>query len=1081
METKWANIATNETDKPLWAWSENGNLSSLEVMLLSDIHTWKSVRQVVLKIMLELFLKDYDNKLLLARQFAKHYKQIYINVENDDHDYKYSSSSITVQLFTVPTVTRYLIEQHDIINVITETLFVRYFPYNDKGERELRNISRGYRNATMAVTDFEYVLGNIPSTAEEFAPMKQPFISGLSWFLEMLRLFQGKEGIIWSPRNHVEQEPEWENAVTFVMYITPIYKKVFAWASLDDKILEHCITHIAMLLAKRPRKSLPLHNEEDVVDHPYEIPSTNDVLVWGLNYSILNIDINCFKVSVYCPLSRILTSALGRISTEGASKLNLTRHEITFYCTDSLVALCLAAQVRAGLWRRNGQATMYIIHYYSHVRCRELMSNLDHKALQIMAAHMPPNHFLATLINTIGLNHGYLSEDFKFSSDEFKNSSKAVAGQRANYTRFTKETDYMEKLHGEFLLLIIRVINEKWCDMSSMNRRSEVRRFLIHQLAMDYSPWSKVLKQLKYMKWDGADIAVAEEMLKELTDTRDIKGVKQYGLKKKYIAEWDRYYVNYDNADQSRAFEAVSMMVRSDPEDIKLSISLAKVNHEFTPRFQPVVDLLDSDLMRQIIIKSLQQRPTQSVVDKCVYLISLAILHGRSKWIIEDNLLDILTTVSENFDVNALKWIKQKLDMTDTDDSAKRTHDQNDRKRRAMAMRQRLMDKMRNLQNIVMSQNPDYFASDKTMTSFENAALVIPSSDSEDSADDDFKMAPEPPELHVTPEDTDKINLIDDQWTCILCQEDKQVSIHDENPLVMLGFIEQSTVLNRFNTVEIDSPLEDNEIFANFSHDIQPIHATTGTHISTCGHVMHHSCFLENRKKERDRERRYPNIGNNMHRGAWKSDNEFSCMLCSRLCNTLLPLIERQRHHQNRFQPCRSSKTNVDDISTFPKTLPLWQWIRQCEDELAPAPRHEPKTYVINMGTIDMSDAKPVNDHLMDVDSDDENQTLSPLDLTQDANEELKLIDGFGTQTDGDTASNEDNYDRREDSDLRNLKIYEILRDFYGKFSEDGDYIMNLQHINAGPIWKTAAYTLQAAETLLRLDKKPLLGLNYLT
>ena len=55
--------------------------NSLEVMLLSDIHTWKSVRRTVLKIMLEIFLKDYESKLELAKYFAKHYKKIYENVD----------------------------------------------------------------------------------------------------------------------------------------------------------------------------------------------------------------------------------------------------------------------------------------------------------------------------------------------------------------------------------------------------------------------------------------------------------------------------------------------------------------------------------------------------------------------------------------------------------------------------------------------------------------------------------------------------------------------------------------------------------------------------------------------------------------------------------------------------------------------------------------------------------------------------------------------------------------------------------------------------------------------------------------
>ena len=98
-------------------------MTSLEVMLLSDIKTWKTVRRVILNCILELFLKDYENKLKVAKTFADHYTTIYDNVEKDDHDHKYSTASITVQLFTVPTVTRHLIEHHSLLGPAVEVWF----------------------------------------------------------------------------------------------------------------------------------------------------------------------------------------------------------------------------------------------------------------------------------------------------------------------------------------------------------------------------------------------------------------------------------------------------------------------------------------------------------------------------------------------------------------------------------------------------------------------------------------------------------------------------------------------------------------------------------------------------------------------------------------------------------------------------------------------------------------------------------------------------------------------------------------------------------------------------------------------
>ena len=357
-----------------------------------------------------------------------------------------------------------------------------------------------------------------------------------------------------------------------------------------------------------------------------------------------------------------------------------------------------------------------------------------------MAANMPPDDFLATLINAIGMNNGYLSEDFKFKADEFGELPPQIKGQRANYTHMANDTGYMEKLLDELYLIIIRIFNVQLQGTCDIDQKGEIRRFLIHHLAIDYRPWSKLNNTWRNLTWSRNEISIAEEMLKEVADTRIIKGAKQYGLKKGLISEWDRYYHNYDNADQSKAFEAISIMAKTEPENVKISISLAKDNYKLNARISAVVNLIDCNLMRELIVRTLKHRPTQSVVDKCVYLISLAILYNRSKWIIESKLLDILTTVSEDFDIPALKWIKAKLDMADADDTEKRTNEQNDRKRRAMSMRQKLMEKMQNMQNAVISKNPDYFPKDKSQTS-----LLMESSDSESDSVDDFKLAPEPP------------------------------------------------------------------------------------------------------------------------------------------------------------------------------------------------------------------------------------------------------------------------------------------------------------------------------------------------
>ena len=64
-----------------------------------------------------------------------------------------------------------------------------------------------------------------------------------------------------------------------------------------------------------------------------------------------------------------------------------------------------------------------------------------------------------------------------------------------------------------------------------------------------------------------------------------------YGLKKQFICEWDRYYVAYDNVEQSKAFESVSLLLKWESGDAaKISTYLPKMTHSFDDRSRPILD-----------------------------------------------------------------------------------------------------------------------------------------------------------------------------------------------------------------------------------------------------------------------------------------------------------------------------------------------------------------------------------------------------------------------------------------------------------------------------------------------------------
>ena len=142
-----------------------------------------------------------------------------------------------------------------------KTLFKRLFKPNNSNIRKLRDLTRTHRNVDFAFTDLGYLLGNRPNSAEEFEPLRQSFTEGLDWWMEILRLFENGEGIVWAQKRHVENEPNWENSITFVMKMLDTYRKILQWVAQDDKMALKCIEMAAEKLCKRPIEAIPIITE----------------------------------------------------------------------------------------------------------------------------------------------------------------------------------------------------------------------------------------------------------------------------------------------------------------------------------------------------------------------------------------------------------------------------------------------------------------------------------------------------------------------------------------------------------------------------------------------------------------------------------------------------------------------------------------------------------------------------------------------------------------------------------------------------------------------------------------------------
>uniref|UniRef100_A0A915J6I3 E3 ubiquitin-protein ligase n=1 Tax=Romanomermis culicivorax TaxID=13658 RepID=A0A915J6I3_ROMCU len=80
------------------------NLSLVEFCLAKDSTLWKSARTAIHQFILGTVLLDLETKKKFARIFMRNYGILASHFAKDDHEHSISIISLTVQLFTVPTI-----------------------------------------------------------------------------------------------------------------------------------------------------------------------------------------------------------------------------------------------------------------------------------------------------------------------------------------------------------------------------------------------------------------------------------------------------------------------------------------------------------------------------------------------------------------------------------------------------------------------------------------------------------------------------------------------------------------------------------------------------------------------------------------------------------------------------------------------------------------------------------------------------------------------------------------------------------------------------------------------------------------
>ncbi|XP_054874656.1 E3 ubiquitin-protein ligase UBR2 isoform X4 [Amphiprion ocellaris] len=909
---------------------EGENSSLVDRLMLNDSKMWKGARNIYHQLLMNSLLMDLKYKKIFAIQFAKNYRRLQTDFMEDDHERVVSVTSLSVQLFTVPTMSDYVKDDHDrefsitdlsvqmftvpslarmlmveenLMTTIIRT-FVDHLRHRDlqgrfQFDRYTAQQAFKFGRVQSLIGDLKYVLISPPSDWTDQLRLK--FLEGLDAFLELLKCMQGMDPVVRQVGQHIEMEPEWEAAFTLQMKLTHIISMIQEWSSTDERVL---------IEAYRKCLSALSHCHSGLPDGEQPI----NLSLAGHCVETFRYQVSQDKVSIHLPVCRLLAGLHVLLSrTEVASRfpeqLPLGELSPPLLIELPLRCLVLCAQVHAGMWRRNGFSLINQIYYYHNVKCRVEMFDKDIIMLQAGASMMDPNHFLMIVLSRFELFHIFSSADV-----------------RKRYREANKDLVQQNTLIEEMLHLIIMVVGERYvAGVGQMEAFDEVRREIIHQLSIRPMAHSELIKALPE---NGNKETGLERVIDSVASFKKpgVTGRGLYELRPEWNKHFNLYFHHYSRADQSKAEEAQRKLRRQNGEDTALPPPLPP---PLCPLFGSLVNLLQCDVLLAVEGAVLQWAVepsgggwTESMLQRVLHLVGMALLEEQQQlensstddditfnytckitrpgeapspsgsvlalleslqnaphlevhkdmitWILK--MVANIKTMRERTTASSTVIVNHNRGLEET----VRDKDKAERKRKAeMARlrREKIMAQMSEMQKHFINENKELFQ--QSLEELEAST----SSAAEHS----------PPSLELTCVSqvcvgprrvggAERRQLV----TCILCQEEQEVKGHGR-AMVLAAFVQRSTVLSKNRHRNLPDPERYDPLFMHPDLSL-------GIHTASCGHIMHATCwqryFEAVQLKEQRRQQRLRG-----HTSYDVENGEFLCPLCECLSNTVIPLL----------------------------------------------------------------------------------------------------------------------------------------------------------------------------------------------
>ncbi|XP_035225375.1 E3 ubiquitin-protein ligase UBR2-like [Stegodyphus dumicola] len=860
----------------------------LENVMLVDTQLWKTARNQWHQLFISGMLMEQNCKKAFAKSFTSVYPILLKEFIADDHDHSISVTSLSVQIFTVPTLAHALIQEENAITVVLRA-FLSECEQNRNEDGKLsfsRSQNNGFRRAQYMLYDLGYLVTVTPSQWND--QIRKSFRNGLQSFFSLLGMMQGMDSVVRQVGQHVEYEAEWETGINLQLKVANVASLLLKWCGSDYAVFVKAfranLKHFHSLQSKTTCVGVELANHSASCIE-YDVASMPITIHLPLVRFLAGLFLHLEKFSLSYESPQFLIEGMERPSPEQLMELPLR-------------TLVMLAQFRAGMWRRNGYSLLNQVYFYHNVRLRDEMYDRDILMLQIAASMIESNEFLIHLIYKYGL--------INWAAENYDGTNRKSEDDNIRQVLTVAE---------EFLSLVLVIVSERFTPgLGNVTESEKIKKEIIQLLCIEPMPHSQLFKMLPK---DPNDETGMEYVVKEVAIFKKPQGpgTGKYELKPEYYKCFNPFYYHYTREEQSKAEEVQLKRKKQLCEEMCCP---PPVPPEFCPRFAIIANILQCDVMLHIMELVLKRTLnlhsaafSETQLEKVLHLIGVA-LHEEERatlaekegsffcftakankrgfvGLLEECLKSPRVDLCGEPHKDLLRWVlnkykaveslhvrdskqTQELDVATATASTSESSAQ-DRKRKAemaAARRARIMAQMCAMQKSFIKEHADMF----------KETLVEDSNLSKSEMDIYEELHTDDPVCFV--KDSKWRTASPKIYTCILCREDQELTCAGR-ALVLAAFVQRSSILSKNRKHQLIDP-------ETYDPLLLPADLFSAPHVSTCGHVMHSDCWQKFFESVLRKEQRRP-LRFGRHTSFDVEKKEFLCPLCERLSNSVIPII----------------------------------------------------------------------------------------------------------------------------------------------------------------------------------------------